>query len=95
MERGRKQMSWYCIVIIALFVYWTIGLILAVLKEEWSQYWSMGLVYPIAFVILYPIRAWMIYSEHKEWYEKRGISRLQYMLGKRVHKKNIKMNKWF
>ena len=83
-------MSWYSIIIIITLVYWTIGVILVGIDEDWACYWAMGLLYPIMKIILYPIRAWITYSQHKEWYEKRGISRLQFMLGKRANKKNTK-----
>ena len=63
----------------------TIGVILVGIDEDWACYWAMGLLYLILKIILYPIRAWMTYSQHKEWYEKRGISRLQYIFGKRVN----------
>lgn len=85
-------MSWYSIIIITTLVYWTIGVILVMIDEDWACCWAMGLLYPILKIILYPIAAWTMYSRHKEWYEKRGVSRFQYMLGKRVNKKNIKIN---
>ena len=85
-------MSWYSIIIIITLVYWTIGVILVGIDEDWACRWAMGLLYPILKVILYPVRAWVTYSQYKEWYEKREISSLQYMLGKRANKKNIKIN---
>lgn len=85
-------MNWYSIIIVITLVYWTIGVILVMIDEDWACCWAMGLLYPILKIILYPIGAWITYSQHKEWYEKRGISRLQFMLGKRAHKKNIKIN---
>lgn len=56
--------------------------------EDYACCWAMGLLYPILWIILYPIRAWKTYSSHYSYYQKHGITRLQYMFGKRVN--NIK-----
>ncbi len=77
-------------IIIHLFVFWTIGFILTMFNEEWGQYWSMGLLYPMLFVLSYPIRAWRHYSRYKVEYQKHDITRLQYMFGKRISKVNNK-----
>ena len=82
-------MSSYIITtIIIAFVYWAIGVILVQVDEDYACYWAMGLLYPILWIILYPIRTWKTYSSHYNYYQKHGITRLQYMFGKRVN--NIK-----
>ena len=78
-------MTWYSIIIIITLVYWTIGVILVMIDEDWACYWAMGLLYPILYIILYPIRAWKTYSSHYSYYQKHDITRLQYIFGKRVN----------
>lgn len=82
-------MSSYIITtIIIAFVYWAIGVILVQVDEDYACCWAMGLLYPILWIILYPIRTWKTYSSHYNYFQKHGITRLQYMFGKRVN--NIK-----
>lgn len=82
-------MSSYIITtIIIAFVYWAIGVILVQVDEDYACCWAMGLLYPILWIILYPIRTWKTYSSQYNYYQKHGITRLQYMFGKRVN--NIK-----
>lgn len=78
-------MAGYWIVLIAFAVYWTIGMVIAVVDEDWLIYWAVGLIYPIVYVICYPIRAWLAYNNSLTYYQKYNISRLQYLFGKRVH----------
>ena len=79
-------------IIIHLFVFWIIGVIAVCIDEDWGVYWSMGLLYPILLILLYPIRAWRHYSRYKVEYQKHDITRLQYMFGKRIYKENNKRN---
>lgn len=74
-------------IIITLSIYWVIGLIISCINEDWAVYYACGLVLPIVVVILYPIRAWCTYTRSKGLYQKHGISRIQYIFGKRVEKK--------
>lgn len=70
-------------IITHLFIFWAIGFILTMLNEKWGQYWSMGLVYYIAWIITMPIRDWRHYSKYKVEYQKRGITRLKYMFDRK------------
>lgn len=74
-------------IIITLSIYWIIGLVIACINEDWSVYWACGLMLPIVIVILYPVRAWRTYTRSENWYKSHGISRIQYIFGKRVDKK--------
>lgn len=77
-------MDWYWIVLITYIAMCAITLILTQINEEYALYWVVGILYPIIYVLLYPIRAWFRW-EHSKWYfQKHGISRWQYILGKRV-----------
>lgn len=83
-------MPWYWVVVITLAAYWTIGCLLTQFNnDDILFYWAMGLLYPVLYVIFYPIRAWKTYSYSKAYYQKNGITRMQYMFGKRVLKKSL------
>lgn len=77
-------MNWYYIVAITLIVYWVIGMIWATIDEDSVIYWSTGLIYPLLLIIFYPIRAYNTYKKSSIYYQKRGISCMQYIFGKRV-----------
>lgn len=80
-------MSVFAIVIITLFAYWifsTVVFFLSKENEDVGTYLAMGLVYPILYALFYPIRAINSYNLSKNYYKKRGISRIQYFFGKRV-----------
>lgn len=74
-------------IIITLSIYWVIGFIITCIDEDWAIYWAVGVTLPIALVIIYPFRAWRTYTNSKGWYQAHGISRMQYILGKRVKKR--------
>lgn len=73
------------IIIITLLVTWIINCIVVFISEEAALYVSMGLVYPVLWVLTYPVRAWKTYSSSKHYYERHNITRLQYIFGKRVN----------
>ena len=80
-------MNTICIVAITLFSYWILSTIVFVLSKQDETVGcalAMGLVYPILYVIFYPIRAMNTYSHSSVYYQKHGISRVQYLFGKRV-----------
>lgn len=77
-------MEWYWIVLITYLVMCAISLILAHINEDYALYWAAGILYPIVYALLYPVRAWVKYSRSIRYYQKHGISRWQYILGKRV-----------
>lgn len=81
-------MAWYWIVLITLVVYWMIGAIIAEVKYGWLEYWAVGLLFPVLYVVLYPVRAILTYNRSHAYYERHGITRLQYFFGKRVHNKD-------
>ena len=80
------------IMILTLLAYWSVGCIIAVIAEripgidsdDILMYWGCGLVFPILWVLFYPIRAWNSYSSSKNYFQGHGISRCQYILGRRV-----------
>lgn len=77
------------IVVIAFFAYWLIGLVVYYLSREndtFAALWSMGLVFIILYSLCYPVRAMRTYSNSKGYYQRNGVSRLQYFFGKRVRR---------
>lgn len=79
-------------IVITLIVYWTVGLFLAIIYDnvlnqnvdDFMRLWAFGIAHPVLWVLCYPIRAWHSYSQYKQHYQKRGISWLQYLFGRRV-----------
>ena len=63
-----------------------ITLILVEINEEWAIYWAIGIPALIIYILLYPVRAWNAYSRSINYYKKRDITRLQYLLGRRATK---------
>ena len=81
-------MAWYWIVLITLGVYSAIGTIIGVWgKDEWLETWGIGFVGVLLLLILYPVRAWRTYSQSINYYKKRNMSRLQFILGKRAKRR--------
>lgn len=77
-------------IVTTLAVYWLCGMVIAMCgKEDWLPYWAIGLIYPVLYVLLYPIRAWGEYSRSKIYYEKHNINRLEYIL---LHRR---VNRWW
>ena len=72
------------IIALTVIVMWTINFIAAVISEEVAFYIAMGLVYPLIWVVSYPMRTWIRYSRAKDYYQKHGISRFQFLFGTRV-----------
>lgn len=81
-------MPWYVVSIITICCFWAVSVVLSQIDEDYVIYWAVGLLYPILKVILYPAIAINRYNNEKEYYEKHGISKLQYVFGKRVYKKH-------
>ncbi len=83
-------MQWYWVSIITLTVYWVVGCLIAVFtnNDEYLERWAIGLVYPLLMGMFYPIRAWRAYSFSCNYYKKHGITRIQYIFGKRVKEEN-------
>ena len=77
-------MAWYWIALITYIVMCAITLILTQINEDYALYWAVGILYPIVYALLYPVRAWVKWGRSKGYYQKHGISRLQYVFGKRV-----------
>lgn len=67
-------MSCFTVVILTLTVYWLIGFAIAIIDEDYSVYWSVGLIYPIMYVLTYPIRTWMRYARSKQYFKKHIIN---------------------
>ena len=80
-------MSGYKIAIIAalaaLFVEWMVALILAQRDEDTALRWAMGPVYPLAYLLTYPIRMSRRYDNNRKRYEDAGITKWQYICGKK------------
>lgn len=74
------------IVIITLLTYWAVGMIMFILlkqNETFGSLWGMGLLYLLVYVLFYPIRAINTYNLMEERYRRAGISKIQYIFGKR------------
>lgn len=80
-------MPWYVVSIITVCCFWVVSVVLSQIDEDYVIYWAVGLLYPILKVILYPAIAINRYNNEREYYEKNGITKLQYVFGKRVYKK--------
>lgn len=80
-------MSWYWIVLIVLVANWVITTVLAQIDDEWALRWGMGLIYPVCWVITYPIRQGKKYEQYRDLYEKEGISKIEYIFGKRPRRR--------
>lgn len=76
-------MEWYWIAIITYVAMCMITLVLAQINEDYALYWAVGIPYVVICLLLYPVRAWLRWEGSKNYYLKHGISRWQYMLGKR------------
>ena len=61
-----------------------ITLIIAEIDEDKALYWAVGIPFLIAYVLLYPVRAWVGYDKSRNYYKKQGITKLQFIFGKRV-----------
>lgn len=77
-------MEWYWIVLITYIVMCIITFIIAQVDEECALYWAVGIPFLVIWILLYPVRVWVKWKRNKIYYQKHGISRLQYILGKRV-----------
>lgn len=72
------------IIIYTLLVYWTIGIIIGIINEDLLTYYATGIIYPIILFILYPIRKINTYNRSKGYYQKNGITKIQFLFGKKV-----------
>ena len=77
-------MSYIEIIALTVIIMWTVNFIATMISEDVAFYIAMGLVYPLINILLYPLRAWVTYSRAEGYFEKHGITKLQYVLGKRV-----------
>lgn len=77
------------VTIVSVF-YWVVSVVLAQFDEDWSLRWGMGLIYPIAYLLCYPIRMSRKYENGRALYEKAGISKMQYILGRKPDYKSMK-----
>lgn len=83
-------MSVVAIVVITLFAYWILSTIIFFSSKQNETVGcglAMGLIFPILYILFYPVRAMNTYSQSKGYYQKHGISRIQYLFGKRVKSK--------
>ena len=86
-------MQWYLISLITLCIYWLIGTILVIIIDHSHKLpgeilvpFCMGLLYPMLWILFYPIRSWNTYKSSKHYYQNHNITFLQYLFGKRVNK---------
>lgn len=77
-------MEWYWIALITYIVMCIITLIIVQVDEECALYWAVGIPFLVVWILLYPVRAWVKWGMSRGYYQKHGISRLQYIFGKRV-----------
>lgn len=68
-------------VIITLFSYNAIIFVIITVTddEDITIKIACGFIYPIAYFLTYPIRAWKSYSRSINYYKKHGITRFQYV----------------
>lgn len=76
-------MEWYWVVLITLVTIWTVSVILAQFDEDYTIWWACGLLYPVLYFLFYPIRAINRYNGSRKYFEKHGITKVQYVFGKR------------
>lgn len=86
-------MEWYWISLITLGVWWVIGIVFVYIVEnskhlidDYLPIYCAGLLFPIAWVLFYPLRSWNSYKMWKEDYKKNNISFIKYLFGKRINK---------
>ena len=72
-------------------VYWIVAVVLAQFDEDYAIKWAMGLIYPVAYFLCYPIRMARKYDNNRKLYEKAGISKWQYICGKKPDYKSFDM----
>lgn len=77
-------MDWFWTVLITYIVMCVITLVFALINEEYALYWAVGIPTLIIWILLYPARAACKWESSKRYYQKQGISRWQYIFGKRV-----------
>lgn len=77
-------MKWYWIVLITYTVMCIITWIIAVNDEDKALHFAVGIPFLIVYVLLYPVRAWNRYNRSRNYYKKHGITKVQYIFGKRV-----------
>lgn len=83
-------LSVFEIVAITLIAYWIVGTVVFFISKQNETVgclWAMGLVYLVLYVLFYPIRAIKTYNASSAYYQKRGITRIQYLFGKRARRK--------
>lgn len=90
-----NNMEWYAISIITLLIYWLIGLIIYLIKDKESflLYWAVGFVYPLTYIILYPVRIFNKYKGSIKYYEKYNVSYWDMLFGKVVYEGEV-MWRW-
>lgn len=86
-------MEWYWISLITLGVWWVIGIVFVCvienskhLLDDYLVIFCAGLLFPIAWVLFYPLRSWNSYKLWGKDYKKNNISFIKYLFGKRINK---------
>lgn len=85
--KGEGNLNSFIVVVITLFSYWALGSIVYLLSRENDRVgalWGMGLIYWILYILFYPIRAMNQYGINEKRYRTHGISRIQYLFGRRI-----------
>lgn len=78
-------MEWWQVSIITLLVYWIVGVAIYEIKrenEDFAVCWGMGLVFPILYVLFYPLRVWKHYKSNIKVYKKYNLSYWEKLIGK-------------
>lgn len=79
-------MAWYWIVFLTVVIFWAVSIVLAQFDEDYALRWSCGLLYPILYILFYPVRVLRQYETYRDYYEKHGITKWQFLFGKRTKK---------
>ena len=85
--KGEGNLNSFIVAVITLFSYWAIGFVIYIISKESDQIGAiggMGLVYVLAWILLYPYRTLKHYNFYKDQYKKPGITKFQYLFGKRI-----------
>ena len=80
-------MEWWQVSIITLLVYWIVGVAIYEIKrenEDFAVVWGMGLVFPILYILFYPLRVWKHYKLNIKVYKKYNLSYWEKLIGKGI-----------
>ena len=78
-------MEWWKVSITTLLVYWIVGVAIYEIKrenEDFAVVWGMGIVFPILYILFYPLRVYEHYKLNIKVYKKFNLSYWEKLIGK-------------